>query len=146
VNERPLARPIDPDDDGSADEALRGLLAGPNRAAALAALESARLLVPVVAVPDDVDADGRDKQATMASVSMVNAHGESGLLAFTGLDSMAAWDARARPVPVMAPDAAQAALEQGDAALVVDVLGPARFVVTGPDLHHLSICPRNRVR
>ena len=74
----------------------------------------------------------------MAVVSMVNAAGERGLLAFTGLDSLAAWDPAARPVPVAGPQAAQAALEDGATALVIDVGGPVRLALVGADLQALA--------
>ena len=74
----------------------------------------------------------------MAVVSMVNAAGERGLLAFTGLDALTRWDPQARPVPVTGPMAAQAALDDGATALVIDVSGPVRLVVTGPDLRLLA--------
>lgn len=97
-----------------------------------------RLLVAVVAVADAVDESGADTSAHMSVVSMINATGEKGLLAFTGIDSMARWDPQARPVPVLASDAAAAAIADGAQALVIDVLGPARVVVRGPDLVSLA--------
>jgi len=75
-------------------------------------------------------------------VSMISAAGHKGLLAFTGLDSMARWDPAARPVPVTGEAAAQAALDDGAQALVIDVLGPARVVVTGADLVNLAATMR----
>jgi len=95
----------------------------------LRALAESRLLVAVLAVADEVDANGADKSSHMAVVSMINSAGEKGLLAFTGLDSMAAWNPDARPVPVPARAAAEAALADGARALVIDVAGPARVVL-----------------
>lgn len=128
---RSLAGPAFPDDDGSADPALRELMAGGCGAeeSMLVALCASRLLVAVMAVADEVGDDGSDKSSHMAVVSMVNAAGEKGLLAFTGLDSMAAWNPDARPVPVPARAAVEAALADGAQALVVDVAGPARVVL-----------------
>lgn len=128
---RSLAGPAFPTDDGSADPVLRGLLAGgcDSEERMLQALFSSRLLVAVMAVADEVAEDGSDKSSHMAVVSMVNGAGEKGLLAFTGLDSMAAWNPDARPVPVPARAAAEAALADGAQALVVDVAGPARVVI-----------------
>jgi hypothetical protein len=94
--------------------------------------------VAVVAVVDEVDDAGADKGSHMAVVSMISAAGHKGLLAFTGLDSMARWDPAARPVPVTGEAAAQAALDDGAQALVIDVLGPARVVVMGADLANLA--------
>lgn len=128
---RGLAGPAFPGDDGSADPALRALLDGGcgSEVEMLSALAQSRLLVAVLAVADEVAEDGTDKSSHMAVVSMVNAAGEKGLLAFTGLDSMAAWNPDARPVPVPARAAAEAALADGAAALVIDVAGPARVVL-----------------
>jgi len=109
----------------------------------LQALAASRLLVAVMAVSDDIADDGSDKSSHMAVVSMVNGAGEKGLLAFTGLDSMAAWNPQARPVPVPATAAAEAALADGAQALVVDVAGPARLVIPAEMLADL-IGPRSK--
>lgn len=127
----PTVDPNSAADDGSADPELRQLLSGGRTREAVAALRGARLLIPILAVPGE---DG----ATMAAVSMVNEAGGRGLLAFTGLDSMARWDASARPVPLPASRAARAAIEDGAEALVVDVLGPVRLVLAGEDLASLA--------
>ncbi|MFC6343376.1 SseB family protein, partial [Nocardioides hankookensis] len=42
------------------------------------------------------------------------------------------------PVPVTAQVAARSALQDGAAALVVDLAGPVRFVVEGDDLRGLA--------
>jgi hypothetical protein len=133
-------------DDGAADPALRDALSGaaaggPTRPG-LAALLRSRLLVPVVAVLGEVeyDADGsaHEKTSDMAAVLMRGHDGRRALLAFTGTDALDAWDPSARPVPVTAPQAAQAALAEGADALVVDVAGPAMFVVEGDDLRQAA--------
>ncbi len=134
---RTLAGPAFPDDDGCADPTLRELLAV-QPPSWVEQLRSRRLLIAVVAVADEVDAAGADKGSHMAVVSMISAAGHKGLLAFTGLDSMGRWDPGARPVPVTGEAAAQAALEDGAQALVIDVLGPARAVVSGADLASLA--------
>lgn len=103
----------------------------------LRALAGSRLLVAVMAVADEIAEDGSDKSSHMAVVSMVNASGEKGLLAFTGLDSMVAWNPDARPVPVPARAAAEAALADGAQALVIDVAGPARLVLPAEVLSEL---------
>jgi hypothetical protein len=111
-------------------------------AAALALLQRSRVLVPVVAVLGEVghDEHGRavDKTSDMATVLLQRPDGRTGLLAFTGTAALAAWDSDARPVPVGAGRAAQAALQDGASALVVDVAGPVRFVVEGLDLEGLA--------
>lgn len=136
---RSLAAPAFPADDGTADPRVRSALRDDDDAAVIARLAQARLLVAVVAVLDAVDeTTGADKESSMAIVSMVNAQGDKGLLAFTGVDSMRAWDPQARPVPVAAPMAAAAALDDGAQALVIDVLGPSRRVLAGAALRALA--------
>ena len=111
-------------------------------AEALAALQRTRLLVPVVAVLGEVEIDeaglAHDKSSDMAAVLLQGADGRLALLAFTGQESLLAWNPQARPVPVTTQTAAQAALQDGAAALVVDVAGPATFVVEGEDLEGLA--------
>ena len=134
-------------DDGAAAPALTAALAAyaadPGRHAdALAALQDARLLVPVVAILGEVghDAAGlaHDKSSDMAAVLLRGADGRLALLAFTGLESLRAWDSDARPVPVATRLAAQSALQDDAAALVVDVAGPTTFVIEGEDLRGLA--------
>jgi hypothetical protein len=136
-----------PDDDGAADPDLRHRLAEIGaghgaRAAALDALSGARLLVPVVAVLGEVAYDeqglAHDKSSDMAAVLLTGRDGRQALLAFTGLDSMAAWRADARPVPVTARVAAASAVQEGADALLVDVAGPAPYAVEGDDLQAVA--------
>jgi hypothetical protein len=111
-------------------------------AATTAVLQHARLLVPVVAVAGEVEHDdrgqARDKTSDMAAVLMRGQDGRTALLAFTGLESLRRWDPQARPVPVPAARAAEAAWADGASALVVDVAGPVMFVVEGDDLRSLA--------
>ena len=134
-------------DDGAAPAELTAALAawdGDPRTSldVLAALQRARLLVPVVAVLGEVEHDeaglAHDKTSDMAAVLMRGADGRLALLAFTGTSTLAAWDPAARPVPVSAQVAAQSALQDGAQALLVDVAGPVRFVVEGDDLEGLA--------
>lgn len=108
----------------------------------LAVLQGARLLVPVVAVLGEAEADeaglAHDKTSDMATVLMRGQDGRTALLAFTGSGPLTRWQADARPVPVPAEQAAQAALQDGAEALVVDVAGPVMFVVEGEDLRALA--------
>jgi hypothetical protein len=137
------------DDDGTADPALAAALAsyaedatGDTYPAVLAALAGARLLVPVVAVLGEVEhgPDGlaRDKTSDMATVLLTGPDGRQGLLAFTSTETLARWDRDARPVPVAAHLAAATAVQEGAAALVVDVAGPRSFAVSGADLHRIA--------
>lgn len=128
-----------PDDTGDADPALAAALAAyaadPAREPeVLAALAEARLLVPVVATLGEAETgpDGlvRDKSADMATVLLRGADGRLALLAFTGLETMRRWDPAARPVPVPARTAALAAIQDGAAALLVDVAGPVTYAAS----------------
>lgn len=136
-----------PDDTGAADPALAAALTAyaagrGTEVAALAALQDARLLVPVVAVLGEVETDeaglARDKSSDMAAVLLTGADGRLALLAFSGTTALRAWNPEARPVPVTARTAALAAVQERAAALVVDVAGPARLVVQGDDLVRLA--------
>jgi hypothetical protein len=149
MNQRQLQGPAFPDDDGSADPALAAALAAYDASAqpddyvaALALLQHARVIVPVVAVLGEVEVDAaglaHDKSSDMAAVLMQTPDGRRGLLAFTATASLAAWDPEARPVPVAARTAAQAAVQEDASALVLDVAGPVRYVVDGDSLRALA--------
>ncbi|MCW2767180.1 MAG: hypothetical protein JWO11_3139 [Nocardioides sp.] len=147
MSERRLLGPGFPDDTGKAAPELSTALStyaadASTYPEALAALQEARLLVPVVAVLGEVehDEDGlaRDKSSDMAAVLLTGTDGRLALLAFTGTDAMTAWNPEARPVPVATRLAAQSALQEGAAALVIDVAGPVTVVAEGEDLHGLA--------
>jgi len=135
-------------DDGSAAPevaaALAAYAAAPDtrHSETLAVLQHARLLVPVVAVLGEVEHDeqglAHDKTSDMATVLMRGRDGRTALLAFSGSETLTRWDPAARPVPVGAQQAAQAARQDGAEALVLDVAGPVMFVVEGEDLTALA--------
>jgi hypothetical protein len=134
-------------DDGSADAGLRAALAAyatdqARQVDVLLALPSARLLVPVVAVLGEAEVDeaglAHDKTSDMATALLTGRDGRQALLAFTGLDTLAAWRSDARPVPVTTALAARSALQEGAAALVIDVAGPTTYAVEGEVLDALA--------
>jgi SseB protein N-terminal domain len=148
-------------DDGGVDPAVAAALASYDRAGeadepsahleALAVLQDSRLLVPVVAILGEVEYDvpaggsglPREKSSDMAAVLMTGRDGRRALLAFTGTARLDRWaqsyeGGEARPVPVPARQAAQAALQDQAVALLVDVAGPVLFVVEGEDLRSLA--------
>lgn len=150
-HDEPLERTIpDPgfaDDAGAVDPLVAGVLVEHASGAAssgrvLSLLQDARLLVPVVAILGEVELDeqglAHDKSSDMAAVLVQAADGSSGLLAFTSTETMARWDPQARPVPVTAATAATAAVQDGAEALLVDLAGPASYVVDGEDLTRLA--------
>ena len=135
-------------DDGSVDPrtaaALAAYAADPDglHHPTLAVLQDSRLLVPVVAVLGEVEYDeqglAHDKTSDMATVLMKGRDGRLALLAFTGSDPLQRWNAEARPVPVSARQAAEAAVHDEAAALLIDVAGPVMLVVEGEDLRSLA--------
>ncbi len=122
-------------DDGSCDPALAAALGGGSLADVVRAWAPSRVLVPVVAVlgegEDLVAAEG-DKSADMALATLTGRDGTRALPAFTATAALAAWDAAARPVPVEAARAAQAAVAEGCDVVVLDVAGPVSRVLPRP--------------
>ncbi len=120
-------------DTGLADPELSAVLAA--RAAAqgvsqdvalMRQLAESRLVVAIVAAPGDVETvDGlAEKSADMAVVTLTGPDGRRALPVFTSTASLAAWDPVARPVPVTAARAAQAAVSERCDVIVVDVGSP----------------------
>ena len=107
----------------------------------LAALHTARVLAPVVAVlgeSETTEAGLRvDKTSDIALPLLVSADGERAVPVFTDLAAMARWDPAARPVPVEGPRAAAVALAEGASALVLDVAGPQPVTLGTPELRAL---------
>jgi hypothetical protein len=139
-------------DDGAATQVLTEALQAYDRNpdglhdATLAVLQRHRLLVPVVAVLGEMEQDHghgsrtlpREKSSDMATVLMRGRDGRTALLAFTSTQSLHRWNPEARPVPVLAPTAAEAAVSDQASALLIDVAGPVMFVVEGDDLRALA--------
>jgi hypothetical protein len=142
---RPLPDPGFAGDEGTVDPAVTTALAAYDAEPdsrrrwldALAVLQDARVLVPVVATAVGGDPTD-DKETDMAAVLMRSPSGRTALLGFTGLETLRAWDPAARPVPVAVPEAARAALQNGAQALVVDVAGPVLFAIEDDDLRSLA--------
>lgn len=154
---RQLLAPAFPDDTGAADAALAAALEGygspgggsegdTDRAdglgAVLLALQDARVLVPVVAIADEVVLDENglavDKSSDMAAVLIQRPDGRRGLLGFSSTATLATWNPEARPVPVTARTAALAAVQEGAAAMILDLAGPVRVVIDGSHLQALA--------
>lgn len=125
-------------DDGSPDLSIRDAA---DQISLTAALREGRVIVAVVAIADEtseVSGVTVDKTSEMSIVSMIAKDGRRGLLAFTGIDALRAWDPSARPVPVSGVDAARAALDDHCEAIVLDVAGPRMQVVSETDLVGLA--------
>jgi hypothetical protein len=140
--ERRLAFTGFDNDDGSADPALAKALAEGDQGALLAALTKARLLVPVVAMLGEVEYDenglARDKTSDMAVALLQGQDGRNALLAFTSTESLARWSPEARPMPARSQLVATAAVQEGAAAIVIDVAGPAAGVIETDDVRRLA--------
>lgn len=144
-----VPRPEFADDDGSCPAPLAAVLAAYDAGHAsvrdvVAALAGSRLMTPLVAVLDEEDdpaPDGlrREKSSHMASVSLVAPDGRRGLLAFSSVAAMAAWDPTARGIPAPAARVAAAALEEGADAVLLDLAGPVRVAVDGMLLRALAV-------
>lgn len=135
------------DDDGSPDPYLRSVLRNYAESATaesarnlLDALIDGRLLIPVVSEIDSME-EGVEKDSHMTSVEFHSADGRRALLAFSGVDSLAEWDPKARPVARVGYAVAQSALEQELDALIVDVSGPIPTAIDGTLLALLAIGP-----
>jgi hypothetical protein len=122
-------------DDGSRDPALAAALTSGSLADVVRAWAPTRALVPVVAVLGEgeelVAAEG-DKSADMALATLTGRDGTRALPAFTAAAALAAWDPAARPVPVEAARAAQAAVAEGCDVVVLDAAGPVTRVLPRP--------------
>jgi len=148
-HERILAPSPFPGDDGAASPRTRERLAdvaGSSDPAAylraVVALCEDRLLVPVVATAvrlgTTVGGLSSDKEAEMSVVMLEAADGRRAMLAFTGLDALQAWNPAARPVPITLDLAAQTALAEGVAAVLVDVAGPNPLALEADILSELA--------
>jgi SseB protein N-terminal domain len=114
-------------DDGGGDPALDAALETGGDDALMAAVAGARLLVPVVAEPVVVDPEGHhpvEKETSMAVVTLMAPDGQRALPVFTSVATLSAWNPAARPVPVSAQRAAQAAVSEGCDVMVVNLAGP----------------------
>jgi len=130
-------------DDGRAPElllaALTGFRADPPTATAvnvLDALRDARLLVPLVAHAGEeglTDAGLRvDKTQELSLVTVEGPDGRTVLPAFTSVEALTAWNAKARPIPVAARRAALAAAAESTELIVLDPGSPTEFVLRRP--------------
>lgn len=136
-------------DEGAPDAAVRAALAdlrdargtataeSAAEARLVAALRLARVFAPIEAVAARVDEGGqgpdggglaREVVSQMASPVLTAPDGRRAMPVFSGMDTLAAWRPAARPVPVHAPEAARAAIEDSCDAMLLDL---------GTDLGHV---------
>jgi hypothetical protein len=120
-------------DDGDGDPRLvRALSAPADEAALVAAVHGARLLVPIVAAPgevDESDALAVEKSTDMAVVTLTAPDGRRALPVFSSIEALQSWDGSARPVPVTSSRAAQAAVQERCDVMLLDLGRPESFVL-----------------
>jgi len=134
-------------DDGSADPALIAALtafvadAG-DEVAVVEAFRGARLLVPLLAHAGDVGetADGHlvDKTQELSITTVSAPDGRAVLPAFTSVQTLAAWNPKARPVPAVGPRIALAAASEQTELIVIDPTSPSEFVLRRPAVTALA--------
>jgi hypothetical protein len=125
------------DDIGVADQIVRSALASGDLGLIIPALAQSRLFIALVA---EVTGELRvgEKNADMSVACLTARDGRLGLLCFTGLDSLTAWNPSARPVPLNAADAADAALDENAQAIIIDLAGVNPATLTLADVVLLS--------
>jgi len=130
------------DDLGEADVDLIAALDDPqDETGLMQAVARARLLVPIVAAPSEVDDSAEPtveklavKSATdMAVVTLTLPDGQRALPVFSSLAALSAWDAAARPSPVTSARAAQAAVSERCDVMLLD-LGLGHECVLRPSM------------
>lgn len=135
------------DDDGSAPaklmEAIRRFRASElGEGDVVDALRDSRLLIPLVAVLGEsgTNENGQlvDKSQELSIVTVAGPDGRTVLPAFTSVDAMARWNARARPVPATAARVALAAASENTDLVVLDPVSETEFVVRRPALWALA--------
>ncbi|WOF22003.1 SseB family protein [Microbacterium betulae] len=128
-------------DDGSADPRLWAALTafrsgeGAQRDV-VDALRAARVLVPLLAERGDegIGAHGLpvDKTQELSIVTVAAPDGRKVLPLFSCVETLTAWDASARPIPVAGTRAALAAAGEDTDLIVLDPASPTEFVVRRP--------------
>lgn len=128
-------------DDGAPDPVVRSAIERATEQAgyarALVALCASRLLLPVIATGDENDHPDPDRHAEMAAVTLTDDSGTY-LVAFTGYDSLRAWNNEARPVLCLLDELAATVIPAGATRLLLDAAGPVPFVIEGDTLASLA--------
>ena len=117
-------------DTGTSDARLSAAVAAhdgtaPGHAALLAALVDARVFAAITATSTAEHVEEgtglrAESSAEMAVVLVAGADGSRALPVFTSTEALTRWRLDVRPVALTGPEAAQAALDEGAAALLVD--------------------------
>jgi hypothetical protein len=124
-------------DKGEADPHVRAALATGDINAIMAALTPSRLFIALVAQAAGEPGEG-EKHSDMSVACLLASDGRLGLLCFTGLDALTQWNPDARPVPILAPDAAEAALDENAQGIIIDLAGAHSATLVLADVVKLS--------
>ena len=129
-------------DVGAADTDLLAALDDvQDETALMRAVAHARLLVPIVAAPSEVDDSVQlmvekfalNRATDMAVVTLTSPDGQRALPVFSSLAALSAWDATARPSPVASSRAAQVAVAERCDVILLD-LGSGHERVLRPSM------------
>lgn len=155
-------RPSADVDRGEADPGVRDALAaaysgGDAYLRAIAALCTARLILPTVPAPPGAEPglskrDGHDDHShdgpagtapahdhpDMAVVHLRSAHGAKAVAVFTGADALQSWRPDAHPVRCTLDDVAATVLETESTTILVDIAGPHPLVIEGEVIAELA--------
>lgn len=134
------------DDDGSpapqTREALAAAAEAPGQQTYLDAVVQlclSRLLVPLMASGDETMHHDPERHAEMAAVLLEQANGQRAVLAFTGIDALTAWNAKARPVPATLDVVADVATQSSAGTILIDFAGPSPLAIDGELLENLAL-------
>lgn len=134
-------------DDGSAPEklieALRRFRGGElGESDVLEAVRESRLLIPLVAELGESGTNHRgelvDKSQELSIVTVAGPDGRKVLPAFTSVESMRAWNPKARPVPAAAPRVGLAAASEETDLVVLDPTTATEFALRRPAVWALA--------
>ena len=139
------------DDDGSAPEqlieALRRFRSRElGEAEVVDAVRSSRLLVPLVAHLGEAGVGDHghivDKTQELAIVTVLGPDGRRVLPVFTSVDTMQAWNPKARPVPAQGVRVAAAAVSEETDLVVLDPVSATEFAIRRPALVAIASAER----
>lgn len=121
---------------GEADPVLLAALEVPSDETGLMrVVAQARWLVPILAVPrpPEGSTSGASRFTDMAVVTLTASDGQRAFPVFSSLATLSAWNATARPSPVSGSKAAQGAVAERCAVILLDC-GSARQIVLRPSM------------
>jgi hypothetical protein len=105
-------------------------------------VRQSRLLIPLVAEPGATGVNDHgvtvDKSQELSIVTVAGPDGRDVLPVFTSVHAMRLWNPKARPVPVIAPRVALAAVSELTDLVVLDPTSATEFVIRRPALWALS--------